>query len=92
MIQWAKDNCINFKSMSQVQVNVILSTHLTVKKVRDQLETYYRSAGLDPTLSCGDKLEQLRKCVVSGFFSHVATLQQDRTYRTLGTNKVRACT
>lgn len=77
--QWCKEHAINHKTM------------LKVENIRAQLRDYYTQLGLTLASAIakpGDSTEQVRKCFVTGFFNNVATLRQDKTYRTVLRNQL----
>ncbi|KAJ3090493.1 hypothetical protein HK102_003523 [Quaeritorhiza haematococci] len=51
--------------------------------IRQQLKKYMKRFGIDVSASCGGDTVALRKCIVSGYFSHAAKLMPDGRYRTL---------
>jgi len=69
--RWCYDHFINIRSMKQVF------------KVRHQLKTIFVRKCKLRLLSCGMDTVLVRRCLVSGFFLHVARLQVDGTYRTM---------
>ncbi|GAM25782.1 hypothetical protein SAMD00019534_089570 [Acytostelium subglobosum LB1] len=72
--QWCYDHFINIKSMDKV-VNVF-----------NQLLEYCQNSNMKIE-SCGNELERVRRCFITGFFLNVAALQPDKKYRTMVDNR-----
>jgi ATP-dependent RNA helicase DDX35 len=68
--QWCYDNYIDQKAM------------LRVLKIRQQLKDFLRRYKI-PMKSCGDNLDAIRKCIVSGYFSNCAKKQSDGSFLTI---------
>lgn len=58
------------------------------KEVRQQLLDILSALKLKMS-SCGENLDQVRKCMISGLFDNIAELRHDRGYLTI-TGKLRA--
>ncbi|OAJ38296.1 hypothetical protein BDEG_22243 [Batrachochytrium dendrobatidis JEL423] len=56
--------------------------------VRQQLRQYLRRYGISDFISCGANTVAIRKCIISGYFSHAAKLKPDGSYSTLRDSKV----
>ena len=78
--KWCRDNYLNYKSMTRAV------------SVRAQLKRYLERFGInvDESLSANgkqdttpDKGEQIRRCLTTGFFAHVARMQPDGSFRTV---------
>lgn len=78
--KWCRDNYLNFKSM------------IRAMSVRAQLKRYLERFGInvDESLSTNGKQEatpkkgeQIRRCLTTGFFAHVARMQPDGSFRTV---------
>ena len=68
--QWCYENYIDQKAM------------LRVLKIRQQLKDYLKRFRI-PMKSCGDNLDLIRKCIVSGYFSNCARKQTDGSFLTI---------
>ena len=78
--KWCRDNFLNFKSMTRAM------------SIRAQLKRYLERFGInvDETLAANrrpedssNKGEQIRKCLTTGYFAHVARMQPDGTFKTV---------
>jgi ATP-dependent RNA helicase DDX35 len=78
--KWCRDNHLNFKSL------------IRAVSIRAQLKRYLERFGLnvDESLSLsekegdmGNKGEQIRKCLTTGYFAHAARMQPDGTFKTI---------
>lgn len=69
--KWCFDNFLNARNLEYAE------------EVRKQLANLCQQQGLEPS-SCGQNLDQVRKCLISGLFSNVAELQRDKRYLTVG--------
>lgn len=78
--KWCRDNYLNYKSMTRAV------------SVRNQLRRYLERFGIDVSESFGnqpkaggnpEKGEHIRRCLTTGFFSHVARFQPDGTFKTV---------
>lgn len=77
--RWCRENRLNFKSMARAV------------SIRNQLKNYLDRAGLNVTESLAsssaggetDKVTEIRKCLVSGYFSHAARMQADGSFKTV---------
>uniref|UniRef100_A0A1B6DZY5 RNA helicase n=1 Tax=Clastoptera arizonana TaxID=38151 RepID=A0A1B6DZY5_9HEMI len=56
-------------------------------EVRKQLADLCKKCGLEPT-SCGQNLDVVRKCLLTGLFHNVAELQRDKQYITVNTRQI----
>ncbi|KAH6576083.1 hypothetical protein BASA61_008740 [Batrachochytrium salamandrivorans] len=56
--------------------------------VRLQLRKYLRRYGEPNLVSCGSDTSAIRKCIISGFFSHAAKMRPDGSYSTVRDNKI----
>ncbi|KAJ3023009.1 ATPdependent RNA helicase [Thoreauomyces humboldtii] len=72
--RWCHNHFLNHKSL------------LRVGNIRNQLRRYLARFNL-PITSSGD-VDAIRKCIVSGYFSHAARLRMDGTYATVLHNEV----
>ena len=79
--KWCRDNYLNYKSMSRAV------------SVRAQLKRYLERFGLDVEESLvadgkpdgqQDKGERIRRCLTTGFFAHIARMQPDGSFKTVG--------
>ena len=71
--QWCGAHCISFRALSRAC------------ETRRQMRRYIQ-AWLPPGAtiqSAGEDHDTVRRCIVAGFFSHVAQLQPDTSYRTV---------
>ncbi|KAI8922517.1 P-loop containing nucleoside triphosphate hydrolase protein [Powellomyces hirtus] len=73
--RWCYNHFLNHKSLQRV-INI-----------RNQLRRYLTRFQM-PILSCEGDINALRKCIVSGYFSHAARLKPDGTYATVLHNQV----
>lgn len=78
--RWCRDNHFNYQSMSRAV------------SIRAQLKRYLDRFGInvDESLASnkqpsdvGDKGEQIRKCLTTGYFAHAARMQPDGTFKTV---------
>jgi ATP-dependent RNA helicase DDX35 len=78
--KWCRENYLNYKSMSRAV------------SIRAQLKRYLEKFGIDiseslaPTKQQGggaEKGEQIRRCLTTGYFAHVARMQPDGTFRNI---------
>ncbi|KAK3170909.1 hypothetical protein OEA41_002993 [Lepraria neglecta] len=78
--KWCRDNFLNFKSMTRAV------------SIRAQLKRYLERFGInvDETLAANrrpedssNKGEQIRKCLTTGYFAHVARMQPDGTFKSV---------
>lgn len=77
--KWCRDNLLNFKSLSRAV------------SIRSQLKRYLERFGMqvDESLSKShshadtNKPEQIRRCLTTGYFAHVAKMQPDGTFKTV---------
>jgi ATP-dependent RNA helicase DDX35 len=78
--KWCRDNHLNYKSL------------IRAVSIRAQLKRYLERFGLnvDESLSLsekegdmGNKGEQIRKCLTTGYFAHAARMQPDGTFKTI---------
>jgi hypothetical protein len=76
LAQWCQDHFINARTMRQVM------------DIRKQLISFCQQQRIDPTISCGDGLDSLLKCFLSGFFKNVAFRHQDGSYKTLASREI----
>lgn len=74
--KWCHTHFLNFNALSRAV------------SVRSQLRKYLKRFGVTEMTSCGSDTVALRKCLVSGYFSHAAKLQPDGSYKTLRGNTV----
>ena len=83
--KWCRDNYLNFKSMTRAV------------SVRAQLKRYLERFGInvEESLSANGKQEsapnqgeQIRRCLTTGFFAHVARMQPDGSFRTVSGNTI----
>jgi ATP-dependent RNA helicase DDX35 len=78
--KWCRDNHLNFKSMTRaVSIRAQLKRYLERFGI-DVEETLAKNGGFD---EAGDKGEQIRRCLTTGFFAHAARMQADGTFRTV---------
>ncbi|XP_065210257.1 ATP-dependent RNA helicase DHX33-like [Planococcus citri] len=68
--EWCKENYLNFRALEFAQ------------NVKKQLTTYCSIFRFQIT-SCGNDLDSVRKCLITGLFKNVAVLQSDKTYVTV---------
>ncbi|XP_055301326.1 ATP-dependent RNA helicase DHX33 [Sitodiplosis mosellana] len=73
---WSHDNFLNIRNLGYAL------------EVRNQLSEICKRVNLEFE-SCGNKFDQVRKCLLSGLFINIAELQRDNHYLTL-TNRQRA--
>lgn len=82
--KWCRENYLNFKSMTRAV------------SVRAQLKRYLERYGInvEESLSANGKQEapnkgeQIRRCLTTGFFAHVARMQPDGSFRTVSGGSV----
>ncbi|TPX58828.1 hypothetical protein SpCBS45565_g07893 [Spizellomyces sp. 'palustris'] len=73
--KWCYNHFLNHKTLQRVV------------SIRQQLRRYLGRFGM-PFESCKGDIDILRKCIVSGYFSHAARLKPDGTYGTVLHNEV----
>ncbi|KAI9017376.1 hypothetical protein BC832DRAFT_544392 [Gaertneriomyces semiglobifer] len=73
--KWCYNHFINYKSMTRAV------------SIRNQLKRYLTRFGME-IRSCEGDDEVLRRCIVTGYFSHAAKLRPDGTYATVLHNEV----
>jgi ATP-dependent RNA helicase DDX35 len=73
--QWCGDHAINFKAM------------VRATEIRRQLRLYTKRFAVRSCSANGNS-EVIRKCILSGFFSNVATMRPDGSYESLLGRKV----
>ncbi|KAJ3053474.1 hypothetical protein HK097_004188 [Rhizophlyctis rosea] len=73
--KFCRQHFLNYKSLQRVI------------SIRNQLAKYLKRFGVG-LVSCGEDSVQLRKCIVSGYFSQAARLQMDGSYRTVRDGEV----
>ncbi|KAJ3165388.1 ATPdependent RNA helicase [Geranomyces variabilis] len=73
--KWCFNHFLNHKSL------------LRVINIRNQLRRYLLRFNM-PLLSCNGDIDAVRKCIVTGYFSHAARLKPDGTYATVLHDKV----
>jgi ATP-dependent RNA helicase DDX35 len=80
--KFCRDNHLNFKSMSRaVSIRAQLKRYLEKFGV-DVDETLSKNANKQPlAVGGGDKAEQIRRCLTTGYFAHAAKMQPDGTFR-----------
>lgn len=78
---WCRTNMLNYKSLTQAV------------SVRNQLRRYLEQLGLHvddkaaPDLN-GNRAEQIRRCLTTGFFANAARMQPDGSFRTVDGNAI----
>jgi ATP-dependent RNA helicase DDX35 len=77
--KWCRDNYLNYKSMTKAV------------SVRNQLRRYLERFGIDVSESLAesknsgpDLTTKIQKCLVSGYFAHVARMQPDGSFKSVG--------
>ncbi|KAJ3145964.1 ATPdependent RNA helicase [Geranomyces michiganensis] len=73
--KWCFNHFLNHKSL------------LRVINIRNQLRRYLSRFSM-PIVSCNGDIDAVRKCIVTGYFSHAARLKPDGTYATVLHNEV----
>ncbi|SLM41517.1 atp dependent rna [Lasallia pustulata] len=78
--KWCRDNYLNYKSMTRaVSVRAQLKRHL--ERFGINVDESLSVNGKQETTP--DKGEQIRRCLTTGFFAHVARMQPDGSFRTV---------
>ena len=67
---WCHENFLNYKALCRVE------------RIRNQLISLLKRYNI-PMISCDDDDENLRKCIISGFFANVAKYHPSGEYRTI---------
>lgn len=97
--QWCHDHFINYRSMKHVMdIHRHLLGFLTGWRIsltpNDRVSTTYDNDAIChsdtmPRYNDDNDTVSLRKCILAGFFHHIAMLRDDGTYKTLMTKQVR---
>lgn len=71
---WCQENFVNARNLTYA------------REVRNQLSEICERLEL-PKSTCGDNVDQVRKCLISGLFNNVAEVQRDHQYMTLSSRQ-----
>ncbi|PRP85344.1 hypothetical protein PROFUN_07052 [Planoprotostelium fungivorum] len=73
--RWCIENFLNFRALQKAV------------DVRRQLKEYTNKLGVGSS-SCGRDLDEVKRCFITGFFTNIALIQHDNSYKTITENKI----